>query len=169
MVRGYPPRESQLAAELENDEETLMVFSLLLMVFGIGAICALLYNAVVYALPVTIGIEAGLWAIHAGAGSVGGIIVGLVVGVATFLLGQVVLATTRSDVLRIVVALVFVVPAMIASYSATLEIAGWDVPSSLWRHVFAIGGATVVGVTAFMRLMTPIGESRLPIGIGRTR
>jgi hypothetical protein len=146
-----------------------MVFSLLLMVFGIGALCALMYNAAVYALPGAVGVEVGFWAINSGAGSLGGVVVGLVAGVATFLLGQFVFATTRSDLLRIAVALAFVVPAVIAGYSALLEIAGWGVSSTLWRHIFSIGGAGVVGVTAFIRLMTPIGESHLPAGIGRAR
>lgn len=101
-----------------------MVFSLLLMMFGIGALCALLYNAVAYALPVTVGIEAGLWAMKAEAGSVGGIVAGLVAGVMTFLLGQVVFSTTRSDILRFAVVLAFVIPAAIAGYSAALDILG---------------------------------------------
>jgi len=38
------------------------------LVAGLGTFCVLLYNAMVYALPVTIGLSTGLWAMHAGAG-----------------------------------------------------------------------------------------------------
>jgi len=146
-----------------------MVFSLLLMVFGIGALCALLYNAVVYALPVTVGIEAGFWALHSGAGLLGAIALGFAVGGLVYAFGLFVFATTRSDFLRVAVALAFVVPAVIAGYSALLEIVGWGVPSPVWRHVFAIAGAVVVGGTAFMRLITPPAVSRLPGELGRAR
>lgn len=137
-----------------------MVFSLLLTVFGIGALCALLYNAVAYALPVTVGIEVGLWTMKAGTGSVGSIVVGLVAGVMTFLFGQAVLSTTRSGILRFAVVFAFVIPAVIAGYSAALDISALGVSSALWRHVLAIGGAAVAGCSAFARLMTPIGEPR---------
>lgn len=144
-----------------------MVFSLLLMVVGVGAFCALLYNCAVYALPGAVGVEAGLWAIHAGAGSVGGIGVGFVAGGLTFALGQFVFATARSDILRFAVVLAFAVPAVIAGYSALLEIAAWSVPSVLWQHIFAIAGAAVIGGTAAMRLMTPMGEPHRPAGLDR--
>ncbi len=146
-----------------------MVFSLLLMAFGVGAFCVLIYHAVVCALPVTIGIETELWAIHAGAGSVGGIIVGFLAGGLTFAFGQFVLATTRSSIVRIAVVLAFVIPAVIAGYGALLEIAGWGMPSVLWRHVFAVVGAAIVGCAAFMRLITPIGESPLHTGFDGAR
>lgn len=146
-----------------------MVFSLLLMVFGIGALCVLMYNAAVYALPMAIGVEVAFWAIHAGAGSVGGVTVGLVAGVGTFLLGQVVFSTTRSDLVRLGVALVFVVPAIMAGYTALLEIAAWVMTSGLWRHVFAVVGTIFVGGTALLRLMAPVDEPRLPTPMGRVR
>ncbi len=47
-----------------------MVFGILLTLFGIGAACALLYNAMVYALPVGLGMWAGFALMHAGAGAV---------------------------------------------------------------------------------------------------
>lgn len=146
-----------------------MVFSLLLMVFGIGAFCALIYNGVVYALPVIVGIETALWAIHVGAGSLGGVAVGFLVGGMIFALGQFVLATTRSNIVRFGIVFVFVAPAVIAGYNGILEIAGWGVPSVFWRHIFAISGAAIVGGTALVRLITPIGAPRQPAGAGRIR
>ena len=148
---------------------TPMVFSLLLMVFGIGALCALMYNAAVYALPGTIGFEAGFWAIHAGAGWIGGIVIGLLAGGFTFAFGQFVLATTRSDIIRIAVVLAFVTPTVIAGYSALLEITAWGIPSAFWCHVFAVVGAIFVGGTALLRLTTPVDEPRLPVRMCRGR
>lgn len=46
---------------MTKDSTTAMVFGLLLMVFGIGAFCALIYKMAVYALPVMVG----LWAAFA--------------------------------------------------------------------------------------------------------
>lgn len=146
-----------------------MVFSLLLMIVGVGAFCALLYTCAVYALPGAVGVEAGLWTIHAGAGSVGGIGVGFLAGGLTFALGQFVFATAKSDILRFAVVLAFAIPAVIAGYSALLEIAAWSVPSVLWQHIFAIAGAALIGGTAGLRLMTPLDEPHRSAGLGRAR
>lgn len=139
-----------------------MVFSLLLAMFGIGAFCVLLYNAAVFALPGAIGFEAGYWAIKSGAGPIGGIAIGFLVGGFIFVLGQAVMSTTRSDVVRMSVVLLFVIPAVIAGYNGVLELAGLGSASAIWQHIFAVIGSIVIGATAFTRLITPIGDAGGP-------
>jgi len=62
------------------------------------------------------------------------------------------------------VILVFVAPAAVAGYHATLGIVKLTMPSDTWQFAFAIVGAVAVGITAFMRLtmMAPPG----PVGQG---
>ncbi len=45
-----------------------MIFGLLLAVAGIGAACALIYRAAVYAVPFATGVWAGFAALDAGSG-----------------------------------------------------------------------------------------------------
>jgi len=65
--------------------------AIVLIFLGLGAFCVFLFKFAVYALPATIDIAAGIWAAETGAG-IGSAVVALIVGVATFLLGQMVFA-----------------------------------------------------------------------------
>lgn len=126
---------------------------LVLVLAAVGFFCVLLFKFAVYALPAAIGVSVGYWAVTTGAGVVGGALAGIVAGVLVFVLGQVVFTSSRSVVVRGAVATVFVVPAVWAGYSLALqlsEVAGTT--SSLWRHVFAVLGAAIIGWVAFTRL-----------------
>ncbi|RUV49433.1 hypothetical protein EOA88_38735, partial [Mesorhizobium sp. M5C.F.Ca.IN.020.14.1.1] len=80
---------------------------------------------------------------------------------------QLLLLFVRPAWLKLVVLLVFVAPAGIAGYHATLGIVKLTMPSESWQVVFAGAGAVAVGITAFMRLtmMAPPG----PAGQGVAR
>ena len=54
-----------------------MIGGIILTIAGLGALCVLLYNFAVYALPAYVGLSVGYWAISTGAGTVGGIAVGI--------------------------------------------------------------------------------------------
>lgn len=129
-----------------------------LFLVGLGMFCVTLFYVAVYALPFAVGLEAALWAIHTGAGTIGGIAVGIVAGAMVYAVGQVVFASSRSIVIRWIGILLFAVPAAIAGYSMVSQFAEAMglVPSPIWRQVFAVFGALAVSGTAIARLSAPM-------------
>ena len=128
-----------------------MAIGIVLSVFGLGFFCWLLFTLAVCALPFLAGLSAGLAAFHSGSGFVGALVVGLLVGVAVFVLGQIVLTTVRTPLIRLFIGLIYAVPAAVAGYQLCFALAGIGVPAGAWQQTFATAGAIVVGVTAFVR------------------
>jgi len=62
---------------------------------GIGFFCRLLYGAAVYTLPFLVGAFVGLHAEEAGAGALGGIVLGVGAGVLVLIIGRAVFAQAR--------------------------------------------------------------------------
>ena len=91
-------------------------------------------------------------AFHSGAGVIGALIVGLLVGGAILALGQIAFAVTRTPLIRAIIGLLYGVPAAIAGYQVSFALAGIGMPSSGWQTAFAVIGAVVSGFTAFSRL-----------------
>lgn len=148
----------------------MLALGLVLSVFGIGFVCWLLFALAIYALPFLAGMTAGLVAYHSGAGMPGTLIVGVLAGALTLVAGQLAFALVASPILRGLIALVFVVPAAVAGYHTTLGLAHIGVPSAVWREVFAVIGAVVIGGTALMRmaaLAVPADAGRIAGGTGR--
>jgi hypothetical protein len=126
--------------------------AIILSVFGLGAICWLLFSLAVYALPFLAGLSVGLAAFHSGSGFLGALVVGIVVGVTTLVLGQIVFATVRTPLIRLLIGLIYAVPAAVAGYQLCFAVAGIGEPAGDWRHVLAAVGAVAVGLTAFARM-----------------
>jgi len=132
----------------------MLVFSILASVAAIGVICFLLFYLAVYALPLFAGVTAGVWAYGTGAGWLGGITVGFVADLATLLVGHLLLTFVKPLWLRLMVATIFVAPAVVAGYHATHGIVKHAMPSETWQVAFSVVGAVVVGITALARLAT---------------
>jgi hypothetical protein len=130
----------------------MVVIGLVLSVVCVGFFCWLLFTLAVYALPFFAGLTAGLAAFHSGAGVIGALIVGVLAGGATLAIGQIAFATVRTPLVRILIGLLYAVPAGIAGYHASLGLAEIGMPSEGWRETFAIVGAVLVGSTAFARM-----------------
>ena len=130
----------------------MLAISIFLGLFGIGFLCWLLLALAVYALPFFVGLSTSLAALHSGSGVIGAFIVGIFVGAATLVVGQIAFATVRSPILRVAIALLYAVPATIAGYHAVLGLAHIGVPSEAWGRAFAVVGAVVFGGTAFARM-----------------
>ena len=130
----------------------MVVIGLVLSLVGLGFFCWLLFTLAVYALPFVAGLTAGLAAFHSGAGVIGALIVGVLAGGATLAIGQIAFATVRTPLIRVLIGLLYAVPAGIAGYHASLGLAEIGVPSEGWREAFAIVGAVLVGTTAFARM-----------------
>jgi hypothetical protein len=129
-----------------------MIIAIVLVITSIALLCWLLFTLAIYALPLFVGILAGQWAHATGAGLLGALVVGLVAAAATFVIGQIILVTVRAPMVRAAVALLFVVPAGIAGFSAAHGLAKLGVPSEVWRDVFGAVGAVAVAASAWVRL-----------------
>ena len=77
---------------------------------------------------------------------------GFVAGGFTLVVGQYAFSVVRSPIVRLVVGLLFALPAARAGYDATLAVANLSIPSEWWRESFAMLGAIAVGSTAWARV-----------------
>lgn len=130
----------------------MIILAILASIAGIAALCWLLFNLAVFALPLFAGIAAGSWAYGTGAGIIGGIIVGALAAAATFGLFQLLLIVARPTWIRMAVVLAFVAPSVIAGYHAAHGLMKLTMPSETWQLIFSVVGAIAVGITAFIRL-----------------
>ena len=130
-----------------------MIFlGIVLSIAAIGFFCWLLFTLAVFALPFFAGVTVGAWAYHTGAGWLGAIVIGVIGAGLTLGIGQLLLMVVRPLWAKLLIALVFVAPAVIAGYHATHGIVKHTMPSETWQVVFSVIGAVAVGVTAFMRV-----------------
>ena len=139
----------------------MLILAILATLAAIVALCWLLFTLAVFALPFFAGVTIGIWANATGAGILGGVILGAVAAATTFGLFKLLLLVARPTWMKLLVILVFVAPAAVAGYHATLGIVKVTMPSDTWQLIFATVGAIAVGITAFMRLpmMAPPGPA----------
>jgi hypothetical protein len=153
----------------------MLALGIVLNILGLGFFCWVLFTLAVYALPLFVGMTAGLYAHESGIGPLGAIGLGIVAAAFVLVIGQMIFSIVRTPILRITVALMFAVPAAIAGYYATFGLSGLTMTSDLWRQVFAVIGAVVIAATAWARLATspsggPAGpEDRHYPTLGRPR
>ncbi len=145
----------------------MIILAILMSIFVIGFFCWLLFTLAVFALPLFIGVSAGTWAWHTGAGWLGAILVGLVAAGLTFGLGPMLLVAVKPTWGRAVVAAAFVTPTLFAGYHATYGIVQHLMPSGAWQTVFSVTGAIAVGATAFVRLVGMAAAGQPGQGVAR--
>jgi hypothetical protein len=109
-VCGYTEIRAAVVVEarpfLNATESTAMiVIGILLCSAGLGALCWLLFNLAVFALPLFAAVSAGLFALHSGAGPIAAIVVGFLAGLLTLAVGQAVFTLVPSPLARGLVAL----------------------------------------------------------------
>ncbi|WP_345770727.1 hypothetical protein [Brucella intermedia] len=121
----------------------------------IAGMCALAYTLAIYVLPFMIAVHAARLAFITGAGYIGAGIVGLFAAGASFGFLAYLYATLRSPVLRLAIAVIFTVPAIIAGYSLVHGVAREAVPSDIWRTIFSLIGGAAVGAAALAKLADP--------------
>jgi hypothetical protein len=146
-------------------ETIAMIFiGIIASIAAIGVLCCLLFYLAVYALPLFAGVTVGAWAYGTGAGWLGAIAVGLITGIVTLGVGQLLLGFVKPLWLRLTIAIAFVAPAAIAGYHSTHGIVKHTMPSETWQIIFSVVGAVAVGVTAFVRVTALAGPA--PSGQG---
>ena len=138
----------------------MLIVGILLNVVGLGVLCWALFSLTIHALPFCLAMIAGLTAYRNGMGPFGAIVAGLIAGSFTLVVGQYAFSIARSPVLRVVIGLLFALPAARAGYDATLGLARIGVPSGWWREVFGILGAIIIGCTAWARVSILAGPAR---------
>jgi hypothetical protein len=143
----------------------MLALAIVLNIVGLGFFCWVLFTIAIYALPFFVGMSVGLYAHECGTGPFGAFGLGVIAAAIVLVIGQTIFSLVRKPILRIAVALAFVVPAALAGYYATFGLSGITMTSTLWRQVFAVIGAVVIGATAWTRLAAP--PSDVPGGPGR--
>jgi hypothetical protein len=141
-----------------------MILGILFSLVGLGVLVALMFNLAIFALPLFAAVTAGRLAFGWGAGVLGAIAVGFIVGAATLALGQLILALHRSATLRLIVSLLFVGPAAYAGYHLVLGLSRIGGAHGVWQPVFAGIGAAAVATAALARLLTPLVPAPTIIG-----
>ncbi|MEO6781930.1 MAG: hypothetical protein ABI407_11870 [Bradyrhizobium sp.] len=129
-----------------------MVVVMLMSVALVGHLCLVAYTLATYALPLMLGFAVARFAYHTGSGAIGASFIGVIAAVAAFAVFALLFATLRSSILRLAVALVFAVPAVIAGYTLVHGVTFEVIPSAIWRQIFCFIGGALVGVSALMRL-----------------
>src|SRR5262245_8252229 len=105
------------------ERTTMSLSGLFLVAAGLAFLCWLLFTLAIYALPVFAGLSIASAAFHSGAGYVGAFAVGLAAAAIVFAAGKFALTNTRSVLARTIIGLLYVVPASVAGYQATLGLA----------------------------------------------
>jgi len=130
----------------------MIIIGILLNIVGLGIFCWLLFTLAVYAFPFFVGTTAGIYSLQVGTGPFGTLLVGVIAGGFTLVIGRYAFAVVRSPLVRLAIGLLFAVPAARAGYDATFSLAHIGVPSEWWREAFAVLGAITVGGTAWARV-----------------
>lgn len=133
-----------------------MILGVIFSLTGICLLIALMFNMAIYGLPLFAGVTAGRLAFASGAGWLGAIVVGAVVAGLTLAVAQVVLAFSKSSLVRLAVALAFAAPAAFAGYHVVLGLSRIGGAHGLWQSIFAGVGAIFIAGAALARLATPI-------------
>lgn len=129
-----------------------MLASAFLTVFGLGALCWLLFTLAAYALPFWLGLSAAFWLYGAEQGLLAAILGGLAVAGGMAVLGEVVFARLRSVPLRLAIGLVYAVPAGLAGFHASTGLSALTGTGEAAGLVLAALAALFIGGTAFARV-----------------
>jgi hypothetical protein len=129
-----------------------MLASAFLTVFGLGAICWLLFTLAVYALPFWLGLSAAFWLHATEQGIPAAILGGLAVAGGVAILGEIVFARLRSVPLRLALGLVYAIPAGLAGFHASKGLSALSGTGEAAGLVLAALAALFIGGTAFARV-----------------
>ncbi|MEJ6395503.1 hypothetical protein V8J82_19750 [Gymnodinialimonas sp. 2305UL16-5] len=129
-----------------------MFFSTLFTLFGLGALCWILFNLAVYALPFAIGLTSGMYLYESGQGVFLSIIAGLFIGGFIAALGEFAFDRIRSVPLKLAIGLIYAVPARIAGFHAAKGLAEFGSAGAATITLLSWLGALVVSGTAWARV-----------------
>ncbi len=111
-----------------------------------------LFTLAIHAFPFFVGLTAGIYSFQVGMGPFAAIVIGFIVACCTLVVGRYAFSVVRGPVVRLLIRLLFAVPAARAGYDMTLALSHIGIPSEGWRESFAMLGAIAVGSTAWARV-----------------
>ena len=117
-----------------------MFFSTLFTLFGLGALCWILFNLAVYALPFAIGLTSGMYLYETGQGVFLSIIAGLFIGGFVAALGEFAFDRIRWAPLKLAIGLIYAVPAGIAGFHAAKGLAEFGSAGAADHHLLVLAG-----------------------------
>ena len=129
-----------------------MLVSTLFTLFGLGALCWILFNLAVYALPFAIGLTSGMYLYETGQGVFLSIIAGLFIGGFIAALGEFAFDRIRSIPIKLAIGLIYAIPAGIAGFHAAKGLAEFGSAGAATITLLSWLGALVVGGTAWARV-----------------
>ncbi|WP_175501167.1 hypothetical protein [Poseidonocella pacifica] len=129
-----------------------MFASTLFTVVGLGALCWLVFNLAVYALPFAVGLTTGLYLHEAGQGVLLSLIAGLFVGGFITALGEFAFDRIRWPPLKLAVGLIYAIPAGIAGFHAAKGLAEFGSAGAGTTTFLSWLGALIIGGTAWARV-----------------
>lgn len=115
----------------------------------------LVYTVTTYALPCLAGLAAATYAFETGSGLFGACVVFGLTAITVFGLMRWLFIVFEHPTARIMLAIAFVTPAVLSSYSLLESLSAAYVPSETWRHALCVLGAGVAGLAAFGKLAAP--------------
>ncbi|WP_224817160.1 hypothetical protein [Hasllibacter sp. MH4015] len=95
-----------------------MLASTFLSLFGLGVLGWIAFNLAVYALPFAIGLTSGFCVYETGNGVFLSILVGVLFGGIAVVIGELAFERVRGPILRMVIGVIYAVPAGIAGFHA---------------------------------------------------
>lgn len=138
------------------------MLSALFGLLGLSLVCRWLFNLAVYAFPVFIGVTAGRFALDRGAEPLGAVACAVFGGAIIWRLGQTAIATLRSRLLRVSLAMLYALPAGLAGFHMVKGVSALGGASEIWTAILASAGALVIGGTAWLRIASRHRLTRPP-------
>lgn len=129
----------------------MIAIGVICSIIGLGTLCWLLFTFATLAFPLFASVSVGIWLNTNGMDTLAAVLLGGTAGMVTLGIGQLVFVMARPT-WRLLVGVVYVVPAGVAGYYAALHLAELGPTSEPWKIAIAMAGATAVGVTALARL-----------------
>ncbi|OAN70148.1 hypothetical protein A8B78_20980 [Jannaschia sp. EhC01] len=120
--------------------------------FGLGVLGWVAFNLAVYALHFAIGLTSGFYLYETGNGVFLSILVGVLFGGIAVVLGELTFERVRFPILRMVIGLIYAVPAGIAGFHAAKGLASFGGTGNLTITLLSWLGALIIGGTAWARM-----------------
>jgi len=141
-----------LATPVTGAITMMIAVSILFNVVGLGVVCWALLALAIHALPFFVALTAGIHSFQAGMGPFEAVVIGFIVACYTLVVGRYAFSVAPGPVVRLVIGVLFAVPAARAGYDVTLALSHIGIRSEWWRESFAMLGALAVGSAAWSRV-----------------
>lgn len=131
----------------------MIIIGILLSFVVLLFLCWIMFQLATLALPFFFAVTVALQSMHCGAGPIGSVLLGLLVGILVLVAGQLIFTLVPSSIARAATGLVFVLPAALAGFHAVHGLMVIGTSSEAWRTGAGLTGAALVGAAALSRLL----------------